>query len=321
MPSKDLLTLQSEDPDEIRKRVNGEVARIADADIGMCYGLASIGEDNRVSWARASNGPGIADAFRQDAAARSPVLDPRRPSPRETQVFLEGAAILPPNFDESHQYRHHWVPNRIHDQIRLLVYSGPRFIGWVGGFRRKGQPKFDVRDRRRMARLVTGVRGALCAADTLDRQSGLESHAFLVVRPDGTVDCASRAAVQWLDTRGTREAVRRTVRRWERRGDAVPTQTLAAGAQVEVARLDASSPVRYLLTISPWTAPTLASDAELSPHQREIAAFVASGASSDEIARTLGRSRETVRSHVRTIYRRLGVQSRLELSRALEDTL
>ncbi len=55
----------------------------------------------------------------------------------------------------------------------------------------------------------------------------------------------------------------------------------------------------------------------LSRRQREVLELLADGASNDEIARRLYISLNTVKFHVRTIYARLGVRSRLEAARCL----
>ena len=49
----------------------------------------------------------------------------------------------------------------------------------------------------------------------------------------------------------------------------------------------------------------------LTPRQREVLVLLADGASTEEIAGTLGLSEETVRNHIRQLLRRLGVHSRL----------
>jgi DNA-binding CsgD family transcriptional regulator len=62
-----------------------------------------------------------------------------------------------------------------------------------------------------------------------------------------------------------------------------------------------------------WRAP----DAPLSPRQREVAKLAAAGAHGGEIASMLGLSRETARTHLRPVYRKLGVTSRGELARVV----
>ena len=52
-------------------------------------------------------------------------------------------------------------------------------------------------------------------------------------------------------------------------------------------------------------------DPSLTPRQREVLTLLADGASTEEIAKALALSEETVRNHIRQLLRRLGVHSRL----------
>jgi PAS domain S-box-containing protein len=54
-----------------------------------------------------------------------------------------------------------------------------------------------------------------------------------------------------------------------------------------------------------------ASGSGLTPRQREVLALLAEGASTTQIAATLGLAEETVRNHIRQLLRRLGVHTRL----------
>ena len=56
-------------------------------------------------------------------------------------------------------------------------------------------------------------------------------------------------------------------------------------------------------------------DYNLSPRQREVLRMVATGASNKHIARALRVEEVTVKSHVKAIFRRLGVRSRTEAAR------
>ena len=58
----------------------------------------------------------------------------------------------------------------------------------------------------------------------------------------------------------------------------------------------------------------------LSKREKEVATAYASGESYKEIARSLGLSPTTVRTHLRTVYSKLGVTSKIELARFLDDT-
>ena len=56
----------------------------------------------------------------------------------------------------------------------------------------------------------------------------------------------------------------------------------------------------------------------LTAAQRRVGELAAHGATATEIAEMLGCSTGTVRNHLKAIYGRLGVASRLELARALD---
>lgn len=57
----------------------------------------------------------------------------------------------------------------------------------------------------------------------------------------------------------------------------------------------------------------------LSPREREALGHLLRGASEKEVAASLGRSRHTVHSYVKRIYRTLGVRSRSELRSVFRD--
>ena len=57
----------------------------------------------------------------------------------------------------------------------------------------------------------------------------------------------------------------------------------------------------------------------LSNREQEVAEAYATGQSYKEIARTLGVSPTTVRTHLRTVYSKLGVTSKIQLARFLGD--
>jgi DNA-binding NarL/FixJ family response regulator len=58
---------------------------------------------------------------------------------------------------------------------------------------------------------------------------------------------------------------------------------------------------------------------KLSPRQRDVLELLASGASNDEVADQLHLSVNTVKYHVRGLYRRLGVHTRAQATRALVE--
>jgi LuxR family transcriptional regulator, maltose regulon positive regulatory protein len=68
--------------------------------------------------------------------------------------------------------------------------------------------------------------------------------------------------------------------------------------------------------------PTVGGHDELTPRERTVLGLLAQGRSKREIAQELGVSFNTVHSHTKAIYRKLGVSSRHEaVERASEITL
>ncbi|MGE0790855.1 MAG: LuxR C-terminal-related transcriptional regulator [Sandaracinaceae bacterium] len=65
--------------------------------------------------------------------------------------------------------------------------------------------------------------------------------------------------------------------------------------------------------------PQRARDVRLSPRRREVAELAAVGATAIEIAAHMTISPHTVRQHLKSVYRELGVANRVELVRALAE--
>ena len=57
----------------------------------------------------------------------------------------------------------------------------------------------------------------------------------------------------------------------------------------------------------------------LTAREREIAELVAAGRTNREVAEQLVLSARTIEAHLRNIYGKLGVRSRVELARAVAD--
>lgn len=120
----------------------------------------------------------------------------------------------------------------------------------------------------------------------------------------------------WLAQRELREALVAHVRAADRAAQPLPLCDLLWRAEARTTRIDGTGGVRYLVCLRP--APYLRRHARvvLSPTQLRVATYAAGGARLGEIAEALGLAPETARSHLKEVYRRLGVASRLELARS-----
>jgi DNA-binding CsgD family transcriptional regulator len=69
----------------------------------------------------------------------------------------------------------------------------------------------------------------------------------------------------------------------------------------------------------PAAAPPPSAADGLTQREREVALLVADGLRSREVAERLGIASQTVKSHLKTIFDKLGVRNRVELARRLEQ--
>jgi DNA-binding CsgD family transcriptional regulator len=142
-------------------------------------------------------------------------------------------------------------------------------------------------------RLETGVALAGGRLVVADRRDAAALARVVAGRGPGGLEGST------LTLRGPEGATRVAVRR-------LPAGQAACGLR---------APHVALIFEAPERAPTWA--AAVTPRQREVAELLASGATSPEVARHLGLALETVRTHVKAIYERLGIASRAELARVV----
>ncbi|MCC6621077.1 MAG: helix-turn-helix transcriptional regulator [Deltaproteobacteria bacterium] len=310
-------------PEEMRRAVVEEILALAEGDGALFY---TVDEGPGQPCAVASSvSVGAAEAAARavsDLMLRHPqsLPDPRQARPAETASFLESAMIFGSweRFVERPFSQSMREVAGLGDQIRLLAFQGDRYLGWIGAFRRWGAPRFGLRERQRLAPIVPRVVDQLAAADALESTGLPTAPAFVVVRPDGKVEHASEGGHAWLDRAAFRDALAVTVRRIDGGdGEGGPCR-LVWRARARVTRLDGADGVRYLVCLEPLATIRRPLVARLSPTQRRVASLVADGLRRKEIAELLELGEETVRSHVREVYRRLEVADRFELQRLLQ---
>lgn len=223
-------------------------------------------------------------------------------------------------FKETPIWKNVFMPARLEHQLRLYAVHGENFLGYLGALRGVAEPDFSPGDQRRTDALRDWLVNLLGAAEVLER-AGLPSEpAFLIVTPGGKVEHATVSARGWLARDGFLTALALAVREWDRLAP-IEAPDVLERAEARLTRLDLGGGVRYLVQLRPVPSPMWPSrqSEQLSAAQRDVAGYAAAGATVSEIATALGRSESTVKSHLREAYRRLGVSSRVELARALED--
>lgn len=213
-------------------------------------------------------------------------------------------------------FRRTWIhrdlygPCEISDEVRLLAFRGRRFVGWLGAWRRGGE-RFAPNVARMLAPLVEPAVAALCLAEELAPDPFGREGAHLVVDPRGVVQHASPSAASFAEP-PRRELLARIVRAFDRgEGDG---RGSIEGCGLRTVRLDGEAGVAYLVLVTPGERVELSAEADLTPAQQEVARHAATGATVRQMSRLLGKRPETVRSHLREVYRRLGVGSRAELA-------
>ena len=92
--------------------------------------------------------------------------------------------------------------------------------------------------------------------------------------------------------------------------DLADTRRLRPGARTLLARLGRAKRPPPIRAVSGWAA--------LTPTELEVVDEVCSGRSNPDVAVRLGISRRTVEAHLRSVYRKLDVRTRLALSVAYQ---
>ena len=197
------------------------------------------------------------------------------------------------------------------DWTGLLVYHGARFIGWIGAWRlQQGEP-FTPTECERLNETVDDVRPLLVEA--FEHVLNHRSHrpGFLLFTDETRCSHASPGFQRWLDSRRRQDLVTLL-------GSPPPTEPVGpfflAGMGINVIPLESPGGRRhFLLRLVPAQFPKIEPDVVLTPTQKTVARLATTGATVEEMASMLHRSPHTVKTHLKHIYRRLDISSRVEL--------
>lgn len=135
-----------------------------------------------------------------------------------------------------------------------------------------------------------------------------------IARVDGAVEFATCAGTTWL-TRARRQRVAQLVREIGT-DDLVEIRASIDEQRVVVLRLHngEDQAAAFLIMVTPTVPAAEDPTLRLTPRQRAVAEYAAAGATAREIAGALSLTHDTVRDHLKEIYRRLGIASRVELA-------
>lgn len=316
--SKRLSTLSSECPEQIRRSVIDALSSQIPCDGGLFFTCTTV-DDQRyyTDITPHDEDAHFCRAFEQ--LNGNPVLDaawlPSKLDPNTVDTFVCLREYYgEESYETTEVVKEVYLPLEIGDNLRALFLDGDELLGWVGLMRRGLSERFSQSERNALQSAVPAIKAAVAAADAAHNQVFGDSMCATFA-PDGRLRHASDPCARWLDA-DKRHALRRWVRDFDSGCNTTPIRLLG-DAEVRLVRMDGASGVRYLITVDraqhmrvdPWQW--------LTDRQRDIAQLAICGATSQEIADHLQISRETVRTHLKNIYRRLGIGSRTELVRRL----
>ncbi|MGM0577801.1 MAG: helix-turn-helix transcriptional regulator [Myxococcota bacterium] len=306
-------------PAGIRHRVLETVRSQADADAAALLRVVEVGDDLYCAAVDGSGASDLCSRFSSEVdrpLAAIPGLDLHNPPTAVCRSLSRlrcvgdraGRPCLPPVGA---------VADAASDVAHLLLYHGRDLVGWLLLARRAGRERFTARELNGAPPPVSAMAAAVDQAFRVEPRPFDGAEAPVILTPRGEVEYASAVARPWL-TPARREAVARVLSVVR---EPVPGEQLyvTEGVRIALRELEWNGRAAFLGLLEVAAPPRVRPDAALSSTQRTVARYAAAGATTPEIARSMGRSVETIRSHMKEIYRRLGVTSRLELVRCLGD--
>lgn len=146
---------------------------------------------------------------------------------------------------------------------------------------------------------------------------------FVVLGKSGEVEMASDEGLRWLEEEGVRPSLRAAALRARTEGSPRTSARArtARGALLPVELVRLVGRVGESFLVVPLAASANGERGAkhlLTPMQQQVSELLLTGATLSEIGELLGVSAETVKSHTKGIYLRLGVSTRVELARVLK---
>ncbi len=205
-----------------------------------------------------------------------------------------------------------WAPRfGLSDWIGLLVYHGARFVGWIGAWRVRSQEPFSPTECDQLNGQIEAIRPLLVDAHQCEQQSRRDQAGFILFTHDGTTSHASAGLKDWLDDQRRADLLELIT---DNPRDTESGPYFFAGMRITITPLHGLNTHRaYLMRLMPARYPRIEPEAVLTPSQKEVARLATTGATVEEMARMLHRSPHTVKTHLKHIYRRLDINSRVQL--------
>ncbi|MCB9680473.1 MAG: helix-turn-helix transcriptional regulator [Alphaproteobacteria bacterium] len=206
-----------------------------------------------------------------------------------------------------------WTPFDVTCGLRMVVARGSVILGQLGVFRTASRGCFTKVEIERANRLARMARMVLETAEAREPTGSLQDGAYVF-------DLGGELMFRSHDTQEDDDLLRAVsdeVRQFA--SGSGTADSVVGGHRLLLERLRGSEEVAVLAHVTEVTPAVLSDPLRLSPLKRRIASYAVRGATVPEIARTIERSPETVRAHIKQIYQRLGIASRVELAEAVRS--
>lgn len=314
-----LSTIHFSDPNLVRQEIVDVLREAIPCNVSLFFKCAQDEQgDHHFTAPSINSDPGLASEilpYCRQPAVGTPWLPPDLDLD-EVNNFIRTRSYYDDDYIASFEVEQKlMIPLEIYDQMRVVLYDGEQFLGWLGMMRQGQQQKFRDTELEAVRAVFAEIKSALAAAEAMESKS-LDDGLFAVMTSDGDIEHASGSFCTWSDD-DCADYLRRRVRDIDG-NTSRPAIEIYNGASVRLTRLDATGSVRYLVTVERSQLMGLRPEYWLTDRQREIAQYVAAGATNKEVADTLGLSHHTVKTHIKNIYNRLAIGSRVELVNLFE---
>jgi len=310
------------EPVEMRLEMLKLVGELVHADRGLLYcvvmrdgqpyyvDLQAYGPPSFVAAARVFEGVCINDLGRRvDEPARDHILE----NPFFEEGFVAGDTNL---LRDAEIYPRFFEPQRLGSLIGLNIIVDGRMAGWAGVYRTFEQPGFARRELDAVKAWEKDLQSLYGATISFGRWQIPENGAVAVLDRNGRVTQVFADAPMWFREGRICSALRDEARDFAQSTES-RREVFVRRHAVTLTRLIGSVGESVHARIVPAPGQPVPALVQLSKRQREVAQALLTGATIAEVARSLGMSPETVRTHLKAIYAHFGVSTRVELSRVL----
>lgn len=309
-----LSTIHHDDPEAIRRELNETLLEYVHTDLALFLQCVKDSEGDYRFTAPVVLGDDLVEEI--VPFCEGPALDcpwiPENIDPDEIDRFICVHRFYSEEFLQNlNVIQKVMNPLDITGQLRCVFYDGPELMGYLCMMRRGEEASFRDGERELVRNATSEIKSLISMANSLESEM-TDDELFAVVKPDGAVEFASDAFGEW--TNETKSSyVRRRVVDADRGVDRLGIE-IRGGKEIRMTRLDGTGGVRYLVSVDRPELAKIRPEYWLTDRQSEIAEYAAAGATNREIGDALDISPQTVKVHIRNIYDRLGIGSRVELA-------